>query len=631
MKDKQVKKIKRRVFFRRVKRKLKTLYRKMVGLPIYKQKYEHFKLNQKGELTEQKKKKILNEIAEKNLNYTINWKKPQTFNEKIMWMKLYYQNPLITTCCDKFMVKEYVDDVIGEGHVVPNIDWWTDPEDIDFDSLPDQFALKVNWSSGFNIIVKDKSKIDEDDIRKKLKNWIKPYQNSYYQMFNWGYKYMSPVIYAEEYISEVDDEEQVFDYKFFCYDGVCKNIFITTDRFTNKTYNWFDRDFNELPFTYGKAPKTPGGVTKPKHYEEMVQYAEKLAKPFPFVRVDFYEIGDRVMVGEMTFYSGGGILKFTPPEWDKKLGDLINLPPRLNFDKLRKYTQLSQQEAYQMEEKITYEAKKHYCEQKGYAQLHYFPNLTTPRSYNEKLLWLALNYKNPKIAICTDKYEMKSYVRKAIGDSFVVPSYGVYEDINDICWEELPDSFVVKSTAGWGSKQVRVIKNKAYLNEDMFKASIAEWLYPWNTYYYNNMCITDENIKPRIIVEKLLGDGDTAINDYKIYCANGEPIFALIVSGRNSNAQKRAFVDVKTWKVLPFRRRGVHKASEVSKPDNFDEMMEAAKKLSDGFPFVRVDFYDVDNTLYVGEMTFSPGLFLKIEPISWDFRLGEYIDIDSLM
>ena len=195
----------------------------MVGLPIYKQKYEHFKLNQKGELTEQKKKKILNEIAEKNLNYTINWKKPQTFNEKIMWMKLYYQNPLITTCCDKFMVKEYVDDVIGEGHVVPNIDWWTDPEDIDFDSLPDQFALKVNWSSGFNIIVKDKSKIDEDDIRKKLKNWIKPYQNSYYQMFNWGYKYMSPVIYAEEYISEVDDEEQVFDYKFFCYDGVIHN------------------------------------------------------------------------------------------------------------------------------------------------------------------------------------------------------------------------------------------------------------------------------------------------------------------------------------------------------------------------------------------------------------------------
>ncbi len=623
--------LKRRVFFKKVKKKLRIYYRKFMGLPIYKQKYQHYLWSRSNKLTDAKKRQILGDIAERKLGYKIDWNNPQTFNEKIMWLKLYYQNPLVTQCCDKFAVKEYVDDVIGEGHVVPNIDWWTHPDEIDFDKLPDKFALKVNWSSGFNIIVKDKNEINQDEIREKLSDWIKPYQNSYYQMFNWGYKYMSPVIYAEEYISEVGDSEQVFDYKFFCYNGECKNIFITTDRFTNKTYNWFDRDFNELPFTYGEAGKTKGGVEKPKHYEEMVEYAEKLAKPFPFVRVDFYEVGDRVMVGEMTFYSGGGILKFTPPEWDKKLGDLITLPPRLNFDVARNYTQLTQKEAFQMEDKISQSAKQHYCEQKAFAQMHYFPNLKNPKSFNEKLLWLALNYKNPIIARGTDKYEMKKYVAEKIGDEYVVPCYGVYEDLNDINWEELPEQFVVKSTAGWANKQVNIIKNKTYYNKDMFIAKLADWLYPWNTYYYSNMCITDEKIKPRVLFEELLGDGEEALVDYKFYCSNGEPKFALVVSGRESEVQRRAFVDVETMEVLPFRRRGVHKASHIDKPKNWDKMLELARKLSEDVPFVRVDFYDVDDRLYVGELTFSPGLFLKIEPVSWDYKLGEYIDIDQLI
>lgn len=591
----------------------------------YSQKYMHYLLDKEGKLTDAKKKEILGEIFERRLGYKISWDVPRTFNAKIMWLKLNYQNPLITRCSDKFAVKSYVDEVIGEGHVVPTIDWWTDPDDIDFDKLPEKFVLKVNWSSGFNIIVKDKSQIDEDEIRKKLRRWTKSSQNSYYQMFNWGYKYMSPVIYAEEYISEVDDSEQVFDYKFFCYDGVCKNLFITTDRFSNKTYNWFDRDFNELPFTYGNAGKTKDGVSKPKHYEEMIEYAEKLAKPFPFVRVDFYEIGDKVLVGEMTFYSGGGILKFKPRHWDVELGKLINLPDPMYFDNLRKYEVMQPKEAYNLENDITMEEKQHYCEQKGFAQLHYWPNLKTPRSYNEKLIWLALHYKNPLIAQCTDKWEMKKYVAEKVGEQYVVPAIQVYEDVNDIQWDALPDKFVAKSTAGWGNKQVKIVRNKQYVNEDVFKASIVEWLYPWNTYYYNNMCITDEKIKPRIIFEKLLGNEEQAITDYKFYCSFGEVKFALVVSDRNSSTQKRAFVDVDKWEPLPFRRRGVHKASHVEKPSKLEEMIEIAKKLSEDIPLVRVDFYEDNEQIYVGEMTFSPGLFLRLEPVEWDYKLGECI------
>ncbi|MEE0517288.1 MAG: ATP-grasp fold amidoligase family protein [Anaerovoracaceae bacterium] len=596
----------------------------------YTQKYTHYLLDREGKLTDAKKKEILSEIFKRRLGYSINWNNPITFNAKIMWLKLNYQNPLITRCSDKFAVKDYVDETIGKGHVVPTIDWWTDPDDIDFEKLPEQFVLKVNWSSGFNIIIKDKSEIDEEQIRKQLRKWTRSSQNSYYQMFNWGYKYMSPVIYAEEYISEVGDSEQVFDYKFFCYDGVCKNLFITTDRFSNKTYNWFDRDFNELPFTYGNAGKTPGGVEKPKHFEEMIDYAEQLAKPFPFVRVDFYEIGDKVLVGEMTFYSGGGILQFKPRLWDIELGKLINLPDPMYFDELRKFEVMEPKDAYLMEDKITLQEKQHYCEQKGFAQLHYWPNLKTPRSYNEKILWLALHYKNPLIAQCTDKWEMKKYVAEKIGKQYVVPPIAVYEDLNDIVWDELPQKFVAKSTAGWGNKQVKIVKKKEYMNESVFKASVAEWLYPWNTYYYNNMCITDEKIKPRIIFEELLGDGEDSIMDYKFYCSYGKVNFALVVADRNGKKQKRAFMDVETWEPLPVRRRGVHKASHVEKPEQLSEMLEIARKLSEDIPMVRVDLYNVDGNIYVGEMTFSPGLFLRLEPVEWDYKMGGFIDLDKI-
>lgn len=596
----------------------------------YSQKYTHYLLDKEGKLTDAKKKEILSEIFKRRLGYGISWTAPRTFNSKIMWLKLNYQNPLITRCSDKFAVKDYVDETIGKGHVVPTIDWWTDPDDIDFEKLPEQFVLKVNWSSGFNIIIKDKSEIDEEQIRKQLRTWTRSSQNSYYQMFNWGYKYMSPVIYAEEYISEVGDSEQVFDYKFFCYDGVCKNLFITTDRFSNKTYNWFDSDFNELPFTYGNAGKTPGGVEKPKHFEEMIDYAQQLAKPFPFVRVDFYEIGDKVLVGEMTFYSGGGILQFKPRLWDIELGKLINLPDPMYFDELRKFEVMEPKDAYLMEDKITLQEKQHYCEQKGFAQLHYWPNLKTPRSYNEKILWLALHYKNPLIAQCTDKWEMKKYVAEKIGKQYVVPPIAVYEDLNDIVWDELPQKFVAKSTAGWGNKQVKVVKKKEYMNESVFKASVAEWLYPWNTYYYNNMCITDEKIKPRIIFEELLGDGEDSIMDYKFYCSYGKVKFALVVADRNGKKQKRAFMDVETWEPLPVRRRGVHKASHVEKPEQLSEMLEIARKLSEDIPMVRVDLYNVDGNIYVGEMTFSPGLFLRLEPVEWDYKMGEFIDLNKI-
>ena len=279
------------------------------------------------QLSEKEIRKTAISIFEEKLGYSPDLDNPRSMNEKIFWIKLNYHNPLITRCCDKFAVKDYITEKLGEGYVVPTINCWNNAEEIDFGSLPEKFVLKVNWSSGYNIIVKDKSKIDINEICERIRYWMQPQQNSYYQAFNWGYKNMKPVVYAENYLEQLDG--QLYDYKFYCCNGEVKFLFIATDRQKDGklTYTFFDTDFHKLPFTYG-GRKNADNLQKPRLFEEMIRCAKILSEPFPFVRVDFYETENKIYIGEMTFYSGGGILPFDPPEWDYKLGEYIKLPDK---------------------------------------------------------------------------------------------------------------------------------------------------------------------------------------------------------------------------------------------------------------------------------------------------------------
>ncbi len=679
-------------------------------------KKEHYEMGVL--LTEERKKEILKENFLKRVGYELNIDEPKSFNEKIMWYKLFYQNPLITKCCDKFAVKEYVTEVIGEQHIVPTIGQWENPDDIDFEQLPDQFVLKVNWSSGYNIICSDKSKLDIEKTRANLKKWMKPDRNAYYQFFNWGFKHMKPVVYAEKYLEQIDG--QVYDYKFFTFNGKVKMLFIATDRAkTDKlTFDFFDRDFNPLPFTYGGTLHANPLPPKPNNFEKMIELAEKLAAPFPFCRVDFYEVGDDIHLGEMTFYSGGGMLAFDPVEWDYEIGSWLTLPEKmitdkegvlypvkvalakaklgtkkalhrwrrkiLRHDKIDKkhyitlfgclrfpiafhnekgwryatlsgvqfkykkatvnsgikkelvpapdFTPLPPRVAYMMEDKITLDMKKHYCEQKAYAQLKYFPNLDEPKSWNEKLIWLALHYKNPHHKVASDKALAKAWVAERVGEEYVVPLIGAYSNVNDIDFDALPDKFVMKANEGWGANEVILVTDKSKYNIDRLKANASSWLYPWYSYYYNNMCITDEKPeRPLVVFEEFLEhEGSKYLNDYKFYCCNGEVKFALIVTERGSNRQKRTFVDA-DWNVLPVHRAGKYSSNVPEKPKNLEKMYELARILCKEVPLVRIDFYNLDGRIYVGEMTFTPGLFLRFEPREWDFKLGEYLDLTELM
>lgn len=282
--------------------------------------------------TEEDIRRVSEEIFKEKLGYTPDLDEPKSLNEKIFWMKLNYHDPLVTKCCDKFRVKEYVTEKLGDGFVVPVIGSWQSADEIDFDALPDQFVLKVNWSSGYNIIVKDKNALDTEEAKKKISKWLQPQQNSYYQTFNWGYKHMEPVVYAEKYIEQMDG--QLYDYKFYCCNGKAEFLFIATNRFNEEgvTYDFFDMNFDRLDLHYGGRACSGEKLEKPRFFEEMIRCAELLAKPFPFVRIDFYEQEDRIYVGEMTFYSGGGILPFEPIDWDYKLGEHINLPLQKGTD-----------------------------------------------------------------------------------------------------------------------------------------------------------------------------------------------------------------------------------------------------------------------------------------------------------
>lgn len=252
---------------------------------------------------------------------------PKSFSEKLQWLKLYDRHPEHTMMVDKVKVKGYVASVIGERYIVPTIGVWERPEDIDWDSLPDRFVMKCNHNSGRGMyICKDKSKMNKKKVVENLRKGLK--QDYFKKNREWPYKDVPRRILAEQFIDPEPGKEDLPDYKLFCFDGKVKALFIATDRSKGEhavRFDFFDENFNHLPFINGhpNADVTP---MKPRQFEEMKMLAEKLSKGIPHVRVDFYEVGDKIYFGEMTFFHWSGLMPFVPEEWDDKFGGWLALP-----------------------------------------------------------------------------------------------------------------------------------------------------------------------------------------------------------------------------------------------------------------------------------------------------------------
>ena len=252
-----------------------------------------------------------------------NLRHPVTYNEKLNWLKLHDHNPLYPTMVDKYEAKAYVAERIGWEHIIQTLGVWDRFDDIDFDALPNAVVLTCTHDSEGVVVIKDKKSMDKAAVKQKLEAALR--QNFFYIGREWPYKNIKPRIIAEQYMEDHTDGE-LRDYKFFCFDGEPKALFIASDRTEDYVFfDYYDMDFHHLDLKQ-KYPHASKPLRKPKTFEQMAAAARTLSKGFPHVRVDFYEVDGKMYFGELTFYHFSGFMPFEPDRWDKVFGDWLKLP-----------------------------------------------------------------------------------------------------------------------------------------------------------------------------------------------------------------------------------------------------------------------------------------------------------------
>lgn len=264
------------------------------------------------------------------LNQKLNIDNPQTFNEKLQWLKLYDRNPEYTKMVDKYEAKKYVANIIGEEYIIPTLGVYDKFEDINFATLPNQFVIKCTHDSGGLIICKDKTKLNIKEARKKINKSLK--RNYFYTGREWPYKNVKPRIIIEKYMVD-ESKTELKDYKIFNFNGIPQFVQVDFNRFKDhqrKLYsiNWKELDFN---FVYPINKKVK--INRPENLKKILELAKKIAKDHPFLRTDFYVINDKIYFGEITFFPEAGFGKFVPEEWDRKLGDMLKLPKEKKIEK----------------------------------------------------------------------------------------------------------------------------------------------------------------------------------------------------------------------------------------------------------------------------------------------------------
>lgn len=279
-------------------------------------------LGRKGKLNWMPDKMYLQILAKCSLGHRIDFSDPKTFNEKLQWIKLYDRDPLYTQLVDKYTVRDYVAEKIGEEHLIPLVGGpWSTVDEIDFDALPNEFVLKASHDSGGVIICRDKKSFDIEAAKQKLKKRMKI--NFYWGGREWPYKNVKPCIIAEKYMVDESGKE-LKDYKILCFNGQPKLVQLHRGRFSEHTQDYYDTDWNKLDIIQG-CPNSDVFVEKPEFIDEMFRLSESLTTGIPHVRADWYYAENQVYFGELTFFDSSGFDEFEPVEWNRILGDWIKL------------------------------------------------------------------------------------------------------------------------------------------------------------------------------------------------------------------------------------------------------------------------------------------------------------------
>lgn len=256
---------------------------------------------------------------------------PKTFTEKIQWLKLYNRRPEYTLMVDKYAVKKYVADIIGEKYIIPTLGVWNKPEDIDWDALPNEFVLKTTHGGGSGgvVICKDKKTFDRNKAILTLRDSMD--SDIYRSLREWPYKDVKRRVLAEKYMVPKDMVNNpiydLSDYKFFCFNGEPKYCQVIRNRHSKESIDFYDMNWRHQEFV-GLNPITSNGINpvpRPLLLDEMICICHKLSENMKFVRIDMYVIDNRIYFGEITFYPASGIGLFNPDKWNTELGNLINL------------------------------------------------------------------------------------------------------------------------------------------------------------------------------------------------------------------------------------------------------------------------------------------------------------------
>ena len=293
---------------------------------IFDKRYRFVILANKGVYDNMQDEALLNRKYEAIFGKRLNLDNPQTFNEKLQWLKLYDRNPEYTIMVDKYKVRDYIKEKIGEEYLIPLIGVWDNPDDIDFDALPDKFVLKCNHNSGLGMcICKDKSKLNIENVKSELKKGLA--QDYYLTGREWPYKNVPRKIIAEKYMTDTSDSSDFTDYKFFCFNGYVDCVMVCLERSSGDTkFYFFDSNWN-LKRLNTRGKNAPDGFTisKPSQMDKMFEIAAKLSKGLPFVRIDLYQSNDHIYFGEITFFPDSGFDANLLPDTDKYFGNLIHL------------------------------------------------------------------------------------------------------------------------------------------------------------------------------------------------------------------------------------------------------------------------------------------------------------------
>lgn len=575
---------------------------------------------------------ILSDVAFLKLTYKVNFGKkldminPTTFNEKLQWLKIYNRIASYRQMVDKYEAKEYVANIIGSEYIIPTLGVWDKFEDIDFESLPEQFVLKCTHDSGSVVICRDKKSFDYKKAKAKLDRGLK--NDLFWYGREWPYKNLKRRIIAEKYMEDTNTAE-LRDYKFFCFNGVAKCYKVDFDRFIEHKANYFTPDGDLMKLGEEVCPPDfERNISAPANLEKMKEFAERLSAEQPFLRADFYVVNGKVYFGELTFYPASGFGKFIYEGNDELLDSWIKLPEICGG---------------------------------GYALI-----------YRDLLCVLNTNVSEDKVNNCSQG--LSDYKIHCFNDTPKVilvcrdrfSELGLTEDFFDQDWNHLdiqrethPNSSVkiekpaeldkMLELAETLSKDIPFLRSdfytiggRVYFGEltfypasglerfvpESFDKKLGDWLV-LPTKSGGGVLLRNDNCYVWISAQQVTStkQHSEVLNDYKFFCFDGV-VKCLYVS--DSIHHKIQFYD-EGFNPLNIERYDYTSFETLPvKPINFEEMKILAQRLSKGIPHLRADFYEINGKIYFGELTFFTGSgFIPFKDSKWDQKLGTWLQLPA--